>query len=564
MRKKGVRAVSNLMERGLDSFALKEFHTGYRHATSVANTERIVRYRDVPGLRVADRLALWPEQHPAVVAQREELAYAVLMPWIEGACWYNYVQGRNPLLRDESISLAQALVKAYVALEERGLAHCDPSPSNFIFSPAFDRVELVDIEDMYGPDFPQPYPVPAGTSGYSPSWMKTRGSWSREGDRFGVALLTSEILGWAFEDVRALCSSGSFFEDDELGTDSRRFRVLHQRLSDVSPELSRLFEMVWYSGSSQACPPIADWQASLQEIPAVMPEFVFEPLGQLELRVDSDVTEDITINPPVTSAESGYRAVEDSAESRDFEIPEGAGSTCTQCGRPVQEGWRTCPFCSAPVSGRPPAPILAETDWESSELPMVSRNQLLLRFVGIFAILGVGLALAVLLFQQTLQEVQHGLWMISGFFWTQVIGGSVIALLAGGVQAWVFRHIMPKEKVAWFVAAALAGGAIGGVASGMLLNQGYIRDAALVGAVTGILAGVVSGWGQSPLLRSGAGKTKWLWYSVVSYALIWAVGWLLSWGIGDEPGTAAAAAFIMVASGIALALFLKNSPEVEF
>src|SRR5271157_876255 len=248
------------------AFALKAFKPRYRSPEAVANTARIAAFKDVPGLAVADRLVITPEAYPDVVRWNEAFAYAVLMPWVEGECWFNYVTGKVPLDPSASLRLARALVSAVRELEQRDLAHCDLSSSNFIFSPDFDHVELIDIEDMFGHDLAVPKEKPSGTGGYAPEWVKAEGAWEAGADRFALGILVSEILGWQFEDIREAGAGDAFFAEGEFGYKSKRFRLLSERLEQIHPELSGLFKTVWYAESLEECPRAADWKKALDSI----------------------------------------------------------------------------------------------------------------------------------------------------------------------------------------------------------------------------------------------------------------------------------------------------------
>lgn len=153
-------------------FALKAFKPKYRIPETVANTPQIARYQDVPGLAVAGRTIISPEQYPQIVQTFPAFAYSVLMPWVEGKSWFNHVTGKIPLTQAESLRLARALVDAIYELERRDLAHCDLSSSNFIFSLDLSHVELIDIEDMFGQGLLPPKEKPKGTGGYAPGWIK--------------------------------------------------------------------------------------------------------------------------------------------------------------------------------------------------------------------------------------------------------------------------------------------------------------------------------------------------------------------------------------------------------
>ncbi len=248
------------------AYALKAFKAKYRTVQLLKNNKQIVKYADVPGLSVARRLVITPEAYPDLIKQYEEFAYAILMPWVDGRSWFNYVTGKLAIEREESLRLARALINSVAELEARNLAHCDLSSGNFIFSSDFAHVELIDIEDMFGPALQEPKPRPNGTGGYAPGWLKASGVWEAGADRFSTGILVSEILGWQFGDIREISSGDAYFAEGEFGNRSKRFRLLSERLEQIHPQLSKLFKTVWYAESLEECPRIADWKHTLDAI----------------------------------------------------------------------------------------------------------------------------------------------------------------------------------------------------------------------------------------------------------------------------------------------------------
>ena len=282
---------------GSESFAFKAFKPRYRTQHTIQNTPQIAQYQNVPGLSVAKRVVLTPDKYPELIQGHEAFAYAVLMPWVDGKSWFNYITGRVLLKREESLRLARALVNAVCELETRDLAHCDLSSSNFIFSADYSHVELIDIEDLFGYGLLPMDEKPRGTGGYAPGWIKTEGIWEAGADRFALGILLSEILGWQYEDIRAASDSDTYFAEDEFGNKTKRFRMLSDRLEQIHPELSRLFKVVWYAESVEECPRIAAWKKVLDTIRD--PEMVVTPdflqFGVLDLRSTPPLQPELTI-----------------------------------------------------------------------------------------------------------------------------------------------------------------------------------------------------------------------------------------------------------------------------
>ena len=257
------------------AYALKVFKPRYRNKSIVENTKRITRYQDVMGLSVANRIILTPEEHPHIIEANSSFTYAVLMPWIEGKSWFNFVTGKTALQREESLDLARALVRTVNELEKRDLAHCDLSSSNFIFSSNFMQVELIDIEDLFGEGLEEPQEKPAGTGGYAPAWIKHNGIWEAGADRYSVGILISEIIGWQFVDIRNVSKGETFFDEDEFGKKTQRYQIMADKLEVIHPELSTLFKTVWYAESIEECPRVDDWEKVLEKIKE--PELIVTP-----------------------------------------------------------------------------------------------------------------------------------------------------------------------------------------------------------------------------------------------------------------------------------------------
>lgn len=248
------------------AYALKVFKPRYRSELIVENTRRITQYQDVPGLAVAKRIIITPEEYSHIIEENRSFAYAVLMPWIEGKSWFNYITGRIGLQRKESLILARALVNSVNELEKRDLAHCDLSSSNFIFTADYQQVELIDIEDLFGEGLEEPLEKPAGTGGYAPGWIRREGVWEAGADRFAAGILISEILGWQFSDVRAASAGETYFPEEEFGKKTQRYQILADRLGEIHPELTSLFKTLWYAESVEECPRVAEWKGVLEYI----------------------------------------------------------------------------------------------------------------------------------------------------------------------------------------------------------------------------------------------------------------------------------------------------------
>ncbi len=183
-------------------------------------------------------------------------------------------------------------------------------------------------------------------------------------------------------------------------------------------------------------------------------------------------------------------------------------------------------------------------------------------FLAIFAVAGVALAILILAFQDLILGTGSNMINESGYIFGQVIINGVLALVIGSIQAWIFRANI-KARTYVFIGFALLGGAIAGLFGGMLLDA-EIKNSIIVGAVTGAFAGGVSSVAQNNVMGNKKYGSKWLTYSVISWSIIFAIGWTIGWDPTNALGLAIAAGFLMIASGISLIVFLNNTPQIEF
>jgi hypothetical protein len=246
---------------GNDLFALKDFYELAQSSSVIKNTQEIKQYKDISGLSVANRsIHKFSKPEPSTV---------MLMPWVKGTAWFTYVDEEVPLSKSNSLKLAKNFARVLVGLEKKGIAHCDISGKNVFFSKNYERVELVDIEEMYAPGLHPPPDnfFPAGTPGYTPDWVRMHGVWEDKADRYAAGIVLAEILAWHSSEVRQLNSSDdSFFSVEEVGVArSERYQTVKDALSEHSKELVDLFESTWFSQSLEECPTLVEWEENIPE-----------------------------------------------------------------------------------------------------------------------------------------------------------------------------------------------------------------------------------------------------------------------------------------------------------
>jgi|GEM_PF-2294394 len=288
--------------------ALKVFAPRFREPLLVGQADRVARYAAVPGLRVCRRTVLTARRHPAVLRVHPDLAFAVLMHWIDGPTWMEVVLGKRALTPRESLALARALAEVLAEMEERGLAHGDLSGGNVILpalaaktAAAPSPVELVDVEEMYSSELDRPTVLPGGSPGYAHRTAPT-GLWGPEADRFSGAVLLAEMLGWCDPEVRAAAWGEQYFSPEEMQEECHQLnllsRVLRERWGD---SVAGLLERAWRSDLLRDCPTFTEWlvalpervpeqqsrpvvasQASRSSAPQTMPEPVTLPVAESE------------------------------------------------------------------------------------------------------------------------------------------------------------------------------------------------------------------------------------------------------------------------------------------
>lgn len=258
------------------TYALKVFKRSFRTPDVVDVGDRLRPLADVPGLDVAQRTVLVPQRHAAVLARHADLAYAVIMPWIDGPTWFDLMVTRAPFTARESHGYADRLASLLFALEERRFAHSDLSAANLVLAghgAAAGRegvIQLVDVDQFYSPGMARPTTVVSGSPGYGMA-NQLDAIWSHERDRFAGAVLLVEMLTWSRAEVRGMAARESYFDPREMQKECPRFEVIQKSLATVwGQEVANLFSAAWFSPSLADCPTFADWRGALPA-PAAAP-----------------------------------------------------------------------------------------------------------------------------------------------------------------------------------------------------------------------------------------------------------------------------------------------------
>ncbi|MBO1580137.1 tetratricopeptide repeat protein [Bacillus sp. XF8] len=259
-------------ENSVERIALKVFKERYRDEKHQLAFLKPLSH--LVGLKVCSRYIVTKEEHTAAIEKSEELANSIVMPWIEGPTWADILQEQKCLSKQQCFSIAEAFLTTLKTMEENEIAHNDLSSSNILIPYLSDNpiegqhnIELVDVEQMYGPKSKRPSLLPAGSAGYAPTFLKG-GVWQKEADRFAGAILLGEILSWCSEEVRnKKWTDASYFKTEEMQTECERYVLLKQTLhKDWNSKVAHLFEKAWHSKSFAECPSFAQWYDAFNSI----------------------------------------------------------------------------------------------------------------------------------------------------------------------------------------------------------------------------------------------------------------------------------------------------------
>ncbi|MCR8962807.1 WG repeat-containing protein [Brevibacillus halotolerans] len=255
--------------------ALKVFRQQYKDPKQVYLSEQIRDFASLPGLSVCDRVILTPQKHGELLSQHRDLMYAVVMPWIEGPTWMDIIIDKRALSRADSLTTARSLAKVLSTMEQQGLAHCDLSGPNLILpglvrdqvEDGFSYVELVDVEQLYGPRLERPDVLFAASPGYSLPQTSPLGLWSKYADRFSGAILLAEILGWYDETVREAAWGESYFHPEEIPHSTKRYPLLIDSIRNYwGAEIASLLDRAWQSKELNECPTFGEWLLALMDV----------------------------------------------------------------------------------------------------------------------------------------------------------------------------------------------------------------------------------------------------------------------------------------------------------
>lgn len=117
--------------------ALKVFTQAFRSVRHADNVDRLLLYANLPGLQTCQRNVITSKNEKKLVGEHPDLSYAMLMPWVNGETWQEFILSQRPLTSQQSLELARSFVALLANMEKIGIAHCDLSGPNVIIHTLF-------------------------------------------------------------------------------------------------------------------------------------------------------------------------------------------------------------------------------------------------------------------------------------------------------------------------------------------------------------------------------------------------------------------------------------------
>lgn len=258
------------LDKPTDYYALKVMKAKHREAAVERICNQLDSLKNMSGLVICERRCLSPNVAFETIKTHPNLEYAILMPWVQGQSWFDVLylgkKQKSIFSKSQSFKLASSLLGILYGLEKAGIAHCDLSAGNIILDPGRLKVELLDVEEMFAPNFKEPSYIPTGTPGYQ--HQKNRiGLWHAKADRFAGAILLGEMLGWYDSNVRISSYGESYFAPDELQSkECTRLMILAEAISNHHPDLALLFKAAWEAPTLGDCPSFSEWWSAFRRI----------------------------------------------------------------------------------------------------------------------------------------------------------------------------------------------------------------------------------------------------------------------------------------------------------
>lgn len=251
-------------------YALKCFKPEFAKSYSAESFDYLQEHVvDLPALRwMQGRIRINKEQDLALVQKFPFMENAIFMQWVAGKKLAELrMEFKNsatvaPVIKCRKI--VKHLIQTLVTLEYRGFAHGDLAASNVLIHWDADTVSLIDVEDMYHADIPEPSRVfdsGSGTAGYR--FGRTFRSWHNAADRFAASMLVAEILSLSDKNALAISQIESLFSQDMLdarsGVLTQEFDTVLNAVRKLGPNPAELFRRAILEKHLSDVPMLQDW-----------------------------------------------------------------------------------------------------------------------------------------------------------------------------------------------------------------------------------------------------------------------------------------------------------------
>jgi hypothetical protein len=263
--------VYQVLDENKVPYALKIFTNAFRSPRIAQAAERLKSFSGRPGLAVCEREVITADRYKALIEKYPDLQFAVLMPWMMGETWQEFMVSQRPLEYNSARTVCEQMSVLMVGMEQGGLAHCDIAGPNVLVdfsrlngnASKVDAISLVDVEEMYGPGLEKPDKLPAGTPGYDHSVAKN-GLWSLDADRFAGAVMLVEMLSRHDSNIRRVSFAEQFFDPAEMQKNTDRYQLVMSVLKNQGDSLAAdLFARAWFSQTLSDCPTFTEWYMAL-------------------------------------------------------------------------------------------------------------------------------------------------------------------------------------------------------------------------------------------------------------------------------------------------------------
>ena len=205
-------------------YALKQYKLFVRDEIIEKQTVYLQPYSLLAGLHTCNRFVITQDTDPELVKKYPELEFAIVLPWVSGYSWFDFIATDRQISSNEGLDLALQLSSILATMENHGIAHCRLSSTQVMIdlSKIGDQaIEIIGFDNVYGPGSPKPKKIVSGFESYTHRNHK----WGGSGDRFAGAILLLELL--TRHDTRILYASEneSYFNYKEIHTNSKRFSL---------------------------------------------------------------------------------------------------------------------------------------------------------------------------------------------------------------------------------------------------------------------------------------------------------------------------------------------------